>query len=207
MSAPDQVAAPSVKWWQHYGGPKALVVPALVVLVLGVYGVKQVTKQPDPAEQNAATQQAAAAGAASAVNRALGSAAGPSTTTTITPAPVPLYDYLSCSHLFPGDHTPCSPLFPWPITRGAKEMIGYQEGGITDELSTVKSRIVADQIRNNMAGVDPCQLWLSVERGEDTKPTYTVWSSQAKAPQGAVKLYDCTPSGSTKGTIPTEGTS
>lgn len=205
MSAPDNVTAPSVKWWQHFGGPKALVFPTILVLALLVLGFKAVTAKPDPAEQNAATQQAAASGAADAIARTLGSAAAPPT--TVPPAPIPLYDYLSCSHVVPGDGAPCAPLAPWPITEEAKTIIGYQQGGIQGELSTVKTRIIADQIRNNMAGVDPCQMWLGLTRDENMNPVLTVYPNQAKAPQGATKLYDCTPSGSTKGTIPTEGAS
>lgn len=193
-------ASNSVPVWKHYGW-KGLIFPSVVVLVLGFVAIGRLISQPDTNTLAAATAQAAQQGAAQ------GAAAGP-TTEPSTPVTTPGYDYLECSHVQPGDPTPCSSVLGWPLTEGAKAMIGYQKGGLPGELNTANTRSVYVEIRNKYASVDACQLWLSIERDKAMNPVLTVWPSQTKAPAGSSQLVDCAPKGGgTSGTIPTQGAS
>lgn len=179
---------------------RAVIVPsalfALVLLVLGGRLIGSLSNGADAADVLAAAQQGAAKGAA------------PATTAPPTPTTTPGYDYLSCTHVAPDDQNVCSPILVWPLTEGAKTLIGYQKGGIPGELNTANTRIVYDQIRNKLAAVDACQMWLGIERDTSMNGVLTVYPSQTKAPAGSVALVDCAPKGgTTQGSIPTAGQS
>lgn len=174
---------------------------AAALLLLGFSALNRLTKhQADPQTMYQAGHDGVVAALTAAQKQAAAATSVP------PPAPVPAYDYLTCSHQLPTDPTPCAPLLAWPLTDGAKELIGRQANPVAPgELSTVKTRIVADQIRNKFPSVDACSLWLSIDRSDISNPILTVWPNQQKAPSGAVALVDCTPRGSTKGSIPTDG--
>lgn len=199
MSDQPTTTAPT---WRRIKASSWAIPIAFAVLVVGVMGVSKLVKSPDTDTVAFTAGNAAQQGVENAL-QGLGQQATP---TTVAPAPVPQYDYLACTAWQPGD-APCVPLLVWPLTQGAMELIGYQQGGIKGELSTVKTRLVADQIRQMGTGIDACQLWLSLERDKDMNPTLTVWPNQGKAPAGAVRLVDCSPSSKTQGTVPTEGVS
>ena len=204
MADDTKTPRPAVQWYRHLGW-RGLIFPTLVVLVLSVVVAGKVLHTPDTKTVAAESAQASREAAAAAVAQALARTA---TTVTTPPAPIPAYDYLSCTHVAAGDPTPCAPLLVWPLTEGAKALIGLQQGGIKGELSTVKTRIVADQIRQLGVGVDACTLWLGIVRDAAMNSVLTVYVGQANAPQGAAKLCDCTPSArGPQGTIPTDGTS
>ena len=176
--------------WKAGIGPAVAILIALIVL-----GGKFVSQRADPND----VFQAARQGAASAA---------PTTTTAPTPTTTPGYDYLSCTHVAQGDPNVCAPILVWPLTEGAKTLIGYQKGGIPGELNTANTRLVYDQIRNKLSGVDACQMWLGIQRDAGMNGVLTVYPSQTKAPAGSVALVDCAPKGgTTQGSIPTSGQS
>lgn len=205
MSTTNEKPAAAVKaaipLWRHFGW-KGLVFPSVIVLALAAFGIARLTAAPDTETLALVAAQAAQAGAQQ------GAQQGPPTTEAPPPTTTPGYDYLSCSHQQAGDPTPCRPVLVWPLTEGAKTMIGFQRGAqVTGELNTANTRIVYDQIRNHLNGVDACQMWLGLERDASMNPVLTVYATQAEAPQGAAKLCDCSPVGATPGTLPTAGVS
>lgn len=200
------MAEPVVVAWHKRLNWKAWALPAVVVAVVLVVLLGKVVKTPSTKDISAEAAAAAQAGAAAAVQQQLG---GLGTTDTTAPpaAQTPRYDYLECTHQRPGEMPPCSPVLVWPLTEGAKAFIGYESGGIPGELSTVQTRIVYDQVRALGTGINPCALWLGVAVDAGGNFNLTVYPTADKAPQGATKLVDCSPTGKgTDGTIPTQGT-
>jgi hypothetical protein len=180
--------------WRAGIGPAVAILVALLIVGFKVIGALGGDADPD------ATYLAAKQGAADG--------ASPATTAPPTPTTTPGYDYISCSHVAAGDGNVCVPVLVWPLTDGAKTLIGYQKGGIPGELNTANTRVVYDQIRNKMGDVDACSMWLGIARDAGMNGVLTVYSSQAKAPAGSVALVDCAPKGgATQGTIPTSGQS
>lgn len=204
-------AAPATgrKWYQ--GLPLLSWAPVAFIaalLLLGVYGWAR--KDSGPSKEDVAATIAAAAreggtqGGATAL-QALGIAPA---TTAPPAAPSPHYDYITCSHQRPDEKPPCKPIVRFPLTEGAKTFIGYEDGGIAGELSTVQTRLVLVQISDLGTAMEPCDLWLGSKVDEGGNFDLTVYPTGDKAPDGAAKLFDCSPSRQgTPGTIPTQGAS
>lgn len=208
MTAPAAPAGDR-KWWQ--GLPIYSWIPVGFVAVLGlllVYGWAHKTSAPSKDDLAATQAEAAKAGGTYGAASAL-QALGISPATTAPPAvPSPHYDYITCTHQQPGEKPPCEPIVIFPLTEGAKTFIGYEDGGIPGELSTVQTRLVATQIRDLGTAVNPCDLWLGSKVDQGGNFDLTVYPTGDKAPDGAAKLFDCSPSRKgTAGTIPTQGAS